>query len=72
MTVRRHSVTLLVAAVVLIVSSFLLYRVLPVAGITLGVSSGVIAAVVMVHLGVFAALIAPFIALRRRSRGRKT
>ncbi len=72
MTVRRHSLTLLVAAVVLIVSSFLLYRLLPAAGIMSGVSSGVIAVVVMAHLGVLAALIAPFVALRRRSRRRKT
>ena len=70
MTTRRHSLTLLVAAVVL-VSAFLLYTVLPVAGITLGVSSGAIAAVAITHLGVLAARVAPFVALRRRLRRRR-
>ena len=70
MTVHRHSLTVLVAAVVLSVSSFFLYRVLPVAGIALGVSSGVIAAVVMAHLGVLVALVGPFVVLRRRLRRR--
>ena len=72
MRIRRHNLPLLVAAMVLIASSFLLYTVLPVAGIALGVSSGVIAVVVMVHLGLLAAVTAPFVALRRRSRRRKT
>ena len=72
MSDRRHSVALLIAAVVLIVSSFVLYRILPAAGMALGISSGVVAAVVMAHLGVLAALIVPFVALRRRSRRRKT
>jgi hypothetical protein len=72
MSVGRHSVPLLVVAVVLIVSALPLYRVLPVAGITLGVSSGTVAIVVIAHLGVLAAVIAPFVALRRRSRDRKS
>ncbi len=71
MTVSRNGLALLVAAVMLVARSFV-YRVVPAAGIALGVSSGVVAIVVMAHLGVLAALIAPFIVLRRRSRGRKT
>ena len=71
MTVPRKKLALLVAVVVIVLSSFV-YRVLPAAGIALGVSSGVVAVVVMAHLGVLTALIAPFVVLRRRSRGRKT
>ena len=71
MSVGRHSVTVLVVAVVLIVSALLLYRILPFAGITLCVSSGVVAILAMAHLGLLAAIIGPFVALRSRSRRRK-
>ena len=72
MTGSRHPVWLVVAIAVLAAASILLYRVLPTAGIALGVGSGTLAIVGLAHLGVLAAIIAPLIALRRRSRNRKT
>ena len=71
MTDRRRHLVLLIAAVVVIGASFVLYRTSPVAGMALGVGSGAIAIIVIAHLGVLAAVIAPFAILRRRSRGRK-
>ena len=55
---------LLLAAMTLVGASILLYRVRPLAGITLG--SGVIILVVLAHVGVLAAVVGPFIAWRRR------
>ena len=71
MTGRRHGWLIVLAFAALIASSMLLYRILPVVGLALGVGSGAGALVVMAHVGVLAALLAPFVALRRRSRGRK-
>lgn len=67
---RRHA-WLLLAAVVIIGGSLLLYKTVSVAGIVIGVGSGAVAVVVMAHLGVLAALVAPLAIWRRRSRGRK-
>jgi hypothetical protein len=71
-TVNRHHLWLVVAIAVLAAGSILLYRVLPIAGIALGVGSGTVAIVVLAHLGVLAAIIASLMASRRRSRARKT
>lgn len=71
MTVRRHAWALLAAAVFLMLAAFIVYRLLPIAGVALGVGSGVAAAVLTAHLGVLAALLAVF-GLRRRSNSRKT
>ena len=68
----RRRLLIVLAFAALIASSMLLYTILPLLGITLGVGSGAVAVVVMAHLGVLGVLIAPFVALRRRSRGRKT
>ena len=68
---RRHA-WLLYGAVAIIGGSVLLYKAVPLAGIVLGVGSGTVAVVVMAHLGVVAALAAPFAIWRRRSRRRKT
>jgi hypothetical protein len=70
MTKSRHA-WLVLAAVVIISGSLLLYKAAPFAGIVIGAGSGAVAVVVMAHLGVLTALIAPFAILRRRSRGRK-
>ena len=71
MTVRHHASALLLAAVVLLIASFTVYKLLPIAGVALGMGSGVVAGVLIAHLVVLALLLIPF-ALRHRSRGRST
>ena len=72
MNVRHRGSAVLVATVLLALVSLLLYRLVPMAGAALGFGSGLAAAVVMAHLGALAALMGPFVALRRRLRGRET
>ena len=65
----RHHVrpwVLLVAAVALIAAPIALYVVLPLAGVSASVVSGVALAVLIKHLGVLAALLGPLYALLRR------
>jgi hypothetical protein len=62
----RRGYGFLLAAVTLIGASIFLYRVRPLAGITVG--SGALLLVVLAHLGVLAAVIGPFVAWRRRRR----
>jgi hypothetical protein len=57
---------MVVAVAALIVAFIILYRLRPLAGIALG--SGAILLVVLAHLGVFAAVLGPFLAWRRRNR----
>ena len=68
MTGGRHVWLIVLAFAALIASSMLLHRVLPLLGIALGVGSGVLAVVVIAHLGVLTAIIAPFVVFRGRSR----
>ena len=70
MTGRRH-VWLLLAIALLTAGSILCYRFLPLTAIGLGIGSGVLAAVVAVHIAAVVALVAPFAVLRRRSRHQK-
>ncbi|HJZ74455.1 MAG TPA: hypothetical protein VKE51_22115 [Vicinamibacterales bacterium] len=64
---RRHRrVGLLFSAAMLILASIFLYRIRPLAGITVG--STAVAVAVLAHLGVLAALAGPFVARRRRRR----
>ena len=70
MSLRHRASALLVAAVALMIASLAVYKHVPIAGVALGVGSGVVAAAVLVHLGVLAALLAPF-ALFRQFRRRK-
>jgi len=60
---RRGYVGFTLAAT-LIVASIFLYRIRPLAGITLG--SGATALVVLAHLGVLGALLGPLVARRQR------
>jgi uncharacterized membrane protein YhaH (DUF805 family) len=69
--IDRHHFWLLLAVVVIIGGALLLYRAALFARILINAGSGAVAVVVMAHLGVLAALVAPFAILRRRSRGRK-
>ena len=65
----RHYVRpwiLLVAAVALIASPIVLYMVLPLAGVSASVVSGVALMMLIKHLGVLAALLGPLYALLRR------
>jgi hypothetical protein len=62
----------LVAAAVLITVPILLYRSDLIAGITAAVGSTTITLIVLAHLGVLAAVIAPFVAWRRRRHGRSS
>ena len=68
----QHHLWLLLGAATLAAVSMLLYRVLPSAAVALGTGSGTVAIIVAAHLVVLAAIIAPIMALRRHSRGRKT
>ena len=63
---RRGYVALFFAMVTLIVVSVLLYRIRPLGGIAFG--SSAIALVVLSHLGVLAAVVAPLVMWRRRRR----
>ena len=71
MSDRWRHLGLLIAAAAVIGASVVLYRAYPITGMLVGVSSGAVAVIVMAHLGVLAAVLAPFAILRRRSRGRK-
>ena len=71
MTRRRRPLWLLIAAAVVTAESFVLYTAFHVAGIAIAVGSGAVAVIVMAHLGVLAALLAPLAILRHRSQGRK-
>ncbi len=71
MSSHRH-LWLLVGTAALAAVSVLLYRVVPSAAVALGVGSGTVAMIVAAHLGVLAAILAPIMALRRRSRRRKS
>jgi hypothetical protein len=63
---RRWGFAGFTLAATLIVASILLYRIRPLAGITLG--SGATAFVVLTHLGVLGALVGPLVARRRPRR----
>jgi len=63
---RRGYVASFFAMVTLIVVSVLLYQIGPLAGIAFG--SSAIALVVLAHLGVLAAVVAPLVMWRRRRR----
>lgn len=62
---------LAVALVGLIGGPVVLYHVLPAAGASVAVASGVVLVVALKHLGLLAALITPYALFRRRSRGRR-
>jgi hypothetical protein len=67
----RHSFRpwlLLVSAVALIVGPIILYKVLPLAGVSASLVSAVVVVVAVKHLGLLAVLLAPLYALRRRRR----
>jgi hypothetical protein len=58
-----------VAILALIAGPILLYKLLPLAGLSAAAAAGVVAIVAIKHLGVIAVLLAPIYALlRRRSR----
>jgi hypothetical protein len=61
---RRGYAVFLFATATLIVASIFLYRIRPLAGITLG--SGAIGLAVLAHLGILAAVVGPLVAWRRR------
>jgi len=63
---HRGYVVVVSVAAMMIFASILLYRSRPLAGITLG--SSAIVLVVLAHLGVVAAVVAPFLMWRRRRR----
>ena len=65
---RRRHYWLLLAIVVAGATAGFVYRVLPLAGIAVGVGTGAAVLIVLAHLGAFGALIAWFFAARRRSR----
>jgi hypothetical protein len=67
MTSERHrGAAVLVAAGTLILASILLYRIRPL--VMIAFASGAIVLVVLVHLGLLAAIVGPFVAWRRRRR----
>jgi hypothetical protein len=63
---RDRGAAVLVAAGTLIIASIFLYRVRPLVGTTFG--SGAIVLAVLVHLGLLADIVGPFVAWRRRRR----
>jgi hypothetical protein len=63
---RRGYVVVLFGAMTSVVAFVFLYRVRPLATVTVG--SGAIALAVLAHLGVLAAVVGPLIASRRRKR----
>lgn len=69
---RRHALRpwlLSVAVLALIAGPILLYKILPLAGLSAAAAAGLVAIVAIKHLGVIAVLLAPIYALmRRRSR----
>jgi hypothetical protein len=62
---------LAVALVGLIGGPVVLYHLLPAAGASAAVASGVVLVVAVKHLGVLAALVTPYALFRRRSRRRR-
>ena len=63
---RRGYVGVLFATMTSVVASIVLYKIRPLAAITVGAST--IALAVLAHLGVLAAVVGPLIAWRRRKR----
>lgn len=70
MNMRHRGGALLVATVLLALVSLVLHRLVPIAGVALGLGSGLAAAAVLAHLAALAALMGPFVTLRRRLRRR--
>ena len=65
---HRQVLALIGVMAMLIAGPVLLYRIRPVVGIAAAFGSGAIALIVLAHLGVVAAVIAPFLLWRRRTR----
>jgi hypothetical protein len=59
-----------VAVVALVAGPLILYGILPLAGVSAAVASGVVAVVAIKHLGLVAVLLTPLYALLRRRRHR--
>jgi len=59
---------LAVALVALVGGPVVLYHLLPAAGVSAAVASGVVLVVAVKHLGLLAALVTPYALFRRRSR----
>ena len=62
---------LAVAFVALVGGPVVLYHLLPVAGVSAAVASGVVFVVAVKHVGLLAALVTPYALFRRRSRRRR-
>ena len=65
---HRQVLALIGVMAVLIAGPVLLSRSRPVAGIVAALGSGAIVLIVLAHVGVVAAVIAPFLLWRRRTR----
>jgi hypothetical protein len=65
---HRQVLALIGVIAVLVAAPILLYRIRPVVGIAAAFGSGAIALIVLAHLGVIAAVIAPVVLWRRRTR----
>lgn len=71
MTRRARHLGLIAVAVAVLAGSWLVSRAILGSSIMAAASSTTVALIVIAHLGVLAALIAPFAIRRRRSRGRQ-
>jgi hypothetical protein len=60
-----------VALVALLGGPLVLYHVLPAAGVSAAVASGVVFVVAVKHLGLLAVFVTPYAVFRRRSRRRR-
>jgi hypothetical protein len=61
---------LAVALVALVGGPLVLYHLLPATGVSAAVASGVVFVVAVKHLGLLAALVTPYVVLRRKSQRR--